>query len=65
MADALAARTGVFFLYLTAGVGARAGDSIARAGDVLQFVLPGTAAGLTLGITEMAKAHWNLANRPL
>jgi membrane-associated phospholipid phosphatase len=38
-----------FGFYLTAGVGARAGDSIAEAGDVLQFVLPGTAAGLTLG----------------
>ncbi|MGA2280270.1 MAG: phosphatase PAP2 family protein [Verrucomicrobiota bacterium] len=40
----------VFFsFYLTASIGARAGDSIAKAGDVLQFVLPGTAAGLTLG----------------
>ena len=37
-----------FFIYLTAGVGARAGDSIATAGDVLQYVLPGAAAGLTL-----------------
>lgn len=38
-----------FSFYLTASIGARAGDSIAEAGDVLQFVLPGTAAGLTLG----------------
>ena len=37
-----------FSFYLTASIGARAGDSIAEAGDVLQFVLPGTAAGLTL-----------------
>jgi membrane-associated phospholipid phosphatase len=39
----------LFFICLTAGVDAQAGDSIAQAGDVLQFVLPGTAAGLTLG----------------
>jgi membrane-associated phospholipid phosphatase len=38
----------LFSFYLTASVGARAGDSIAEAGDVLQFVLPVTAAGLTL-----------------
>jgi len=37
-----------FFTYLTSGVGARAGDAIATAGDVLQYVLPGTAAGLTI-----------------
>ncbi len=37
------------FIYLTAGIGARAGDNIATAGDVLQYVLPATAAGLTLG----------------
>src|SRR5205809_179455 len=41
----------VFFLCLTAGV-AWAGDSIAEAGDVLQFVLPATAAGLTLGYRD-------------
>jgi hypothetical protein len=39
----------LFSTCLTAGIGARAGDAIAQAGDVLQFVLPGTAAGLTLG----------------
>jgi membrane-associated phospholipid phosphatase len=38
----------MFFIWLTAGGGAQAGDSIAQAGDVLQFVLPATAAGLTL-----------------
>jgi len=38
-----------FSFYLTTDVSARAGDSIAEAGDVLQFILPGTAAGLTLG----------------
>jgi len=38
----------LFFIWLTADVGAQAGDSIAQAGDVLQFVLPATAAGLTL-----------------
>lgn len=38
----------IFSIYLTASVGARAGDSIATAGDVLQYVLPATAAGLTL-----------------
>lgn len=38
-----------FFIYQTASVGARAGDNIATAGNVLQYVLPGTAAGLTLG----------------
>ncbi len=41
----------VFFLGLAAGV-AWAGDSIAEAGDVLQFVLPATAAGLTLGYRD-------------
>jgi len=41
----------VFFLCLAAGV-AWAGDSIAEAGDVLQFVLPATAAGLTLGYRD-------------
>lgn len=38
-----------FSFYLTTGIGARAGDSIAKAGDMLQFVLPATAAGLTVG----------------
>src|SRR5207245_3778501 len=45
----------VFFLCLTAGV-AWAGDSIAEAGDVLQFVLPATAAGLTLGYRDWTGA---------
>jgi membrane-associated phospholipid phosphatase len=38
-----------FSFYLTTSIGARASDSIAEAGDLLQFILPGTAAGLTLG----------------
>jgi membrane-associated phospholipid phosphatase len=38
-----------FYSYLAASVGAQAGDSIAEAGDVLQYVLPATAAGLALG----------------
>jgi membrane-associated phospholipid phosphatase len=41
-----------FFLCLTVSISGRAGDRIAEAGDILQFVLPGTAAGLTL-------AHWD------
>jgi membrane-associated phospholipid phosphatase len=47
----------LFSTCLTAGSGARAGDSIAQAGDVLQFVLPGTAAGLTLGYWD-GKGAW-------
>jgi membrane-associated phospholipid phosphatase len=39
-------------LFLTASIGARAGDNIQTAGDVLQFVLPATAAGLTLGYRD-------------
>jgi membrane-associated phospholipid phosphatase len=37
---------GAFFIYLAACVGAWAGDSIEQAGDILQYVLPGAAAGL-------------------
>jgi len=40
-----------FSFFLTASV-AWAGDGIAAAGDVLQFVLPATAAGLTLGYRD-------------
>lgn len=39
-------------LILLSGVCAEAGDSIAQAGDILQFVLPATAAGLTLGFRD-------------
>ena len=39
-------------LCLTACVGARAGDNIQAAGDILQIVLPVTAAGLTLGYKD-------------
>src|ERR1041384_6481676 len=39
-------------LGLTASVDAHAGDSIQTAGDILQFVLPATAAGLTLGYKD-------------
>jgi len=40
------------FLCCGAGLQARAGDDIQTAGDVLQFVLPATAAGLTLGYKD-------------
>lgn len=52
MADALIARAGAFFLCLTAAVSAWAGDSIELAGDVLQYALPATGAGLTLGYKD-------------
>src|SRR5512147_2930187 len=35
-------------LCFTAGVQARASDAVEKAGDVLQYVLPATAAGMTL-----------------
>lgn len=38
-----------FFTCLAACVGAWADDSVAQAGDILQYVLPATAAGLILG----------------
>ncbi len=41
-----------FLLCLTACVGARAADNIETAGDILQFVLPATAGGLTLGYQD-------------
>jgi len=40
------------FLGLTSLVGARASDRIELAGDVLQYLLPATAAGLTLGYKD-------------
>ena len=39
-------------LDLIAVAPARAGDSIAEAGDILQYVLPATAGGLTLGYRD-------------
>jgi membrane-associated phospholipid phosphatase len=39
----------VFAVFLTMPTQARASDAVEWAGDVLQFVLPATAAGLTLG----------------
>ena len=41
-----------FFSFLLTACVAWAGDGIAEAGDVLQFVLPATAAGLTLGYRD-------------
>jgi len=42
----------IFLLFLNAGLHARAGDNIQTAGDILQYVLPGTAAGLTLAYRD-------------
>ena len=39
-------------LGLTSPVGVRASDGVELAGDVLQYVLPATAAGLTLGYRD-------------
>lgn len=39
-------------LCLTVAPSVRASDSIESAGDVLRFVLPGTAAGLALGLKD-------------
>ena len=39
-------------LYLLASIHAHAADAIQSAGDILQYVLPGTAAGLTLGYRD-------------
>lgn len=44
-------------LCFTAGVHARAGDVIETAGDVLQYVLPATAAGMTL-VNKDGKGAW-------
>jgi membrane-associated phospholipid phosphatase len=41
-----------FSFYLTTDVGARAADNIETAGDILQYVLPATAGGLTLGYQD-------------
>jgi len=51
------ARNGVrwlvpFFLCLAASLDAHAGDNIQTAGDILQYVLPATAGGLTLGYQD-------------
>ena len=43
-------------LCLTASVAARAGDNIQTTGDILQLVLPATAAGLTLGYKDRTGA---------
>jgi membrane-associated phospholipid phosphatase len=40
------------FLCLAIGVEARANDGIETAGDVLKFVLPATAVGLTIGYKD-------------
>jgi len=40
------------FLCFNAGVEAHASDNIQSAGDILQFVLPAAAAGLTLGYKD-------------
>ncbi len=40
------------FLCFSASVEAHAGDSIQTAGDILQYVLPTTAGGLTLGYQD-------------
>jgi membrane-associated phospholipid phosphatase len=43
---------GSILLCLTARVTASASDSVATAGDILQYVLPATAAGLTLAYRD-------------
>src|SRR5947207_10604187 len=48
---AIRAALGIF-LCLVPGVLVHAGDGIATAGDVLQFVLPATAGALTLGYRD-------------
>jgi membrane-associated phospholipid phosphatase len=51
--NAFALRIIAAFLFcLMARIDARATDNIATAGNILQFVLPGTAAGLTLGYQD-------------
>jgi membrane-associated phospholipid phosphatase len=42
----------VLFLCLAAAVAAHAGDDLQKVGEVLQYVLPATAAGLTLGYRD-------------
>lgn len=42
----------LLYLFTTANLQVQAGDSIAAAGDALQFILPATAAGLTLGYRD-------------
>jgi membrane-associated phospholipid phosphatase len=46
-------------IFLRAGVAAQAGGDIATAGDILQFVLPATAGGLTLGYRDW-QGTWQL-----
>jgi membrane-associated phospholipid phosphatase len=41
-----------FLLFFTAGVSARASDVVQITGDVLTYVLPATAAGMTLGFKD-------------
>jgi membrane-associated phospholipid phosphatase len=41
-----------FFLCFGPGLNARASDGIQTAGDILQFVIPATAGGLTLGYKD-------------
>src|ERR1700682_6488669 len=47
-----APRLWAFFLCLSASVEAHASDNIQSAGDILQFVLPAAAAGLTLAYKD-------------
>ena len=42
----------IFLFCLAARIDARAADNIETAGDILQFVLPATAGGLTLGYKD-------------
>jgi len=39
-------------LCLTTGMGVQAGNSIEAAGEILTFLLPATAAGLTVGLKD-------------
>jgi membrane-associated phospholipid phosphatase len=48
----VASRFLALFLCICATVHAHAGDDIQAAGDILQFVLPAAAAGLTLGYRD-------------
>ena len=51
--SALNAVLGLLSIFLSAGpVAAYASDDIETAGDILQFVLPATAGGLTLGFRD-------------
>ena len=80
LADMRGVASGVLALFLcfNAGVEAHASDNIQSAGDILQFVLPAAAAGLTLDnvvattvylldvndFTGMNAAYANLFSKP-